>query len=575
MTRGRARTPPRDALPGPQAEWVDERASTLTLGGFIQYLESAVLELLTAPRGLDVPVAEVVVYDPLDPMEPHPGDIICGVGIVPGTQTDALLTSLAQARAAALVVKGSPGPAAQLIHGAEEAGVALFSVPTGSSWAQVVMLLRQAVSGGSFGNSGERFGGVAAGDLFAVANVVASLVDAPVTIEDSQSRVLAFSVGQEKADAARATTILGRQVPEHYIERLRKQGVFRTLAKQTAPVYVDNVDEEVRPRVAVAVRAGDAVIGSIWAVVDGPLTPEREAAFVDAASFVSLHLLRHQLQADTERALHSELVGTILKGGNLAREAAERLRLPESAYRILAVGVETDDDHDSDLMVSRCGELLSLHAAPFHRSAVTGVLAGVLYALVPVSGKPVHSLSTMAQLANSFVTRAEPVLRGKVLVGIGGYAATLGDVPQSRTEADQVLRVLRSRSGHPAVAEVSQVRTDVLLMRIADFCSSEPSLPGGPVALLREHDAHHHTAYVETLRAFLDAFGDVDCAAQTLSVHPNTVRYRLRQLQDVGGIDIRDRDQRLAVTLELSLESPLRRAVPPRPRETNSRRARR
>jgi len=97
VTRGRARTPPRDALPALEAEWVDERASTLTLGGFIQYLESAVLELLTAPRGLDVPVAEVVVYDPLDPMEPHPGDIICGVGIVPGTQRHAGVSAFVQA----------------------------------------------------------------------------------------------------------------------------------------------------------------------------------------------------------------------------------------------------------------------------------------------------------------------------------------------------------------------------------------------------------------------------------------------------------------------------------------------
>jgi DNA-binding PucR family transcriptional regulator len=73
-------------------------------------------------------------------------------------------------------------------------------------------------------NGPETLGGLPSGDLFAVANAVAALIDAPVTIEDRSSRVLAFSGRQDEADRSRVETILGRQVPERYsrmVETLR------------------------------------------------------------------------------------------------------------------------------------------------------------------------------------------------------------------------------------------------------------------------------------------------------------------------------------------------------------------
>jgi hypothetical protein len=43
-------------------------------------------------------------------------------------------------------------------------------------------------------------------------------------------------------------------------------------------------------------------------------------------------------------------------------------------------------------------------------------------------------------------------------------------------------------------------------------------------------------ALVETLTAYFDAGGNLEAAARVLFVHPNTVRYRLRQIADVTGL---------------------------------------
>jgi DNA-binding PucR family transcriptional regulator len=61
---------------------------------------------------------------------------------------------------------------------------------------------------------------------------------------------------------------------------------------------------------------------------------------------------------------------------------------------------------------------------------------------------------------------------------------------------------------------------------------------------------------VETLRAWLDAFGDVTTAAAAVFVHPNTFRYRLRRLAEVGGLDLNDPDARFAAMLQLRVFAP-------------------
>ena len=73
----------------------------------------------------------------------------------------------------------------------------------------------------------------------------------------------------------------------------------------------------------------------------------------------------------------------------------------------------------------------------------------------------------------------------------------------------------------------------------------------GPVAVLREHDEVHRTAYLDTVAAWLDHPGDPRAAAAGLHIHPNTLRYRLQRLSDVVELDLHDPESRLALRLQL------------------------
>jgi DNA-binding PucR family transcriptional regulator len=133
--------------------------------------------------------------------------------------------------------------------------------------------------------------------------------------------------------------------------------------------------------------------------------------------------------------------------------------------------------------------------------------------------------------------------------------STVADVPRSREEADLVLRALADDDQDRRWAHIEELRAQTVLLRLRDVAAADPYLSDGPLLTLVDHDSSKDSSYVETLRAYLAAFGDVTAAAASLNVHPNTFRYRLRRLVEISGIDLDDPEQRLVAELQLQFLS--------------------
>ncbi|MGH3757740.1 helix-turn-helix domain-containing protein [Actinophytocola sp.] len=76
----------------------------------------------------------------------------------------------------------------------------------------------------------------------------------------------------------------------------------------------------------------------------------------------------------------------------------------------------------------------------------------------------------------------------------------------------------------------------------------------GPIVELRKYDAQHGTRYVPTLRAWLEAGGDIAQGADRLGVHPNTIRDRLRKMTELTRIDMADTGKRQAMIMALAID---------------------
>jgi hypothetical protein len=526
------------------------------LADLLDALGGGLLGVVSAARGLDVPVAEPVLYDPIGEPAVAVHDLLLAVGIDATAPSALDVVDLARrAGCCAIAIKLRGEAPGTLVHAAHAAGLALLAVPPDASWTQLLTLLRTARA--ALVPSGMAHDGLRVDDLFGLANAIAATLGGATTIEDLQSRVLAYSSLAQPIDTPRQETILGRQVPVPWSRVLDREGVFRQLFASTDVVRVPGGARagdggiDLRPRLAIAVRAGGEPLGSIW-VIEGaqPFTAAAEDALRSAAQIAAMHLLHHRSRINLDRQRHGDSLRAVLDGSGLTGPAAAALRLPPgSVFNVLAFAMDLGrvDGGEAEVLVDRLIGLLRLHVEAYRGNAHVVDVDRTVYLLLASSAEPVRS--RLCTLADEHRQRIETACKRAVRIGIGATVSDLASVPHSRREADQVLQVLHARK--PGAAHVDDLRDAIALQRIGSLLVEDPTLREGKVAALAVFDRERGTKYVATLSAFLDSFGDVVTAARELHVHRNTFRYRLSRLAEIVSLDLADPDERLIAALQL------------------------
>ncbi|MFF6983697.1 PucR family transcriptional regulator [Streptomyces sp. NPDC008343] len=523
------------------------------------------LDVVAGNPGSAGAVNGVAIYDPLEGPAMPKGAIVLGVGVSGDEQVAQLLHAVRAYEPAGVIIRAVGQVGEQTKAALNGTPTVLLSLTRGASWTQLAALLRTLLAEGDIGGGQDRKddNSIGPGDLFALANAISSQIGAPVTIEDRDSRVVAFSGHQDEADDARIATVLERQVPHRFIEAMVTQGVYQRLYEGRGPVYIDPTSlpgqDLLIPRAAIAVRAGDELMGSMWAAVRGPLGPELEQAFVDAANLVALHMLRMRAGADVGRRLRADLVATALEGGPSASDAADRLGLTGQAATVLALQLADPPAAAGPSIlaagereVQRVADALSMHLSARHAGAAVALLGRIVYGILPLPRG--HSdVEDFVRIAEQFLKRLSD--RPDAAVGVGRIVESVFDLPESKRDADRVLRVLRSTQVGQRAACLQDVHLEALLLELSRSTEHDAWVPSAPVMKLLDYDMQHGTHFTATLDAWLDRFGDVVSASQAVHVHPNTFRYRLRRMSEICGIDLEDPKARFAAMLHLQLRA--------------------
>ncbi|MGX4689832.1 PucR family transcriptional regulator [Streptomyces sp. JNUCC 63] len=507
-------------------------------------------------------VHDVALAEPGDTAG-QPGELVLGVGVTDRAGALALLERAAGAAAAGLVLKGSAANDPQVARAVRRlAGPALVELRPHTSWAHVVWLLRGVIDRASAPGTGALGAPGPHSDLFALADKAAEIIDAPVTVEDAQSRVLAYSARQDTTDPARVSTIVGRRVPPETLTHFRAGGVFRRLARSNDPIWTPAGPDGTLPRLIIPVRAGGEWLGSIWAVVKSPVPPERVRELGDVASVLALHLLRLRAEADIARRVSAgQLRAALREGAVPGRGPAAATALPVGPWRVVAFGSSPGGTED----VRRQLDLWESVARRFgwHQPLLAD-LDGLLFALVTERspGRRRTTPGTPADAGAGTLDWLRQVLAEVRAHDPGLYAAagcpahSPDQLPRSMAEAVELHRLIaagRLPLGHTTGTVLMEDAWDaVVIERAAAAVGTGTRLLGGPLSALRAHDEEHGTPYLATLAAWLDHFGDPQSAARLLQVHPNTLRYRLRKLEEAVPVDFSSPRLRLALRLQLA-----------------------
>jgi PucR C-terminal helix-turn-helix domain len=441
--------------------------------------------------------------------------------------------------------------------------VTLVVLPAAMRWEQIGVLMRHALAV----DPADVRSDTTTGDLFGFADALAAAVGGAVTIEDATSHVLAYSTPHEdELDTPRREAILGRRVPEAYLQHLQKGGIFEALETTDDVVHVDaDAGLGLRRRLVVAVRANGELLGTIW-VQEGrvPLGPQARAALAQAARNAPGHLIRAHSTGLTLRQRREDALRELLSGSADVPTAADALGFDAGlACAVLGVALDSPGRLGTDHRAfRRLDELLRARAMAFRWLVASTVSGGRLLVLVPeLTGRRDRVEAAVERLATGLCQDAERAGLA-VRIACGPWAPRLADAAATTATVDRILQLLARDPARSRVATYASARAAVAVGHALAALVPVAEVQDGAVATLLDHDRRHGTDYHTTLAAWLDDFGDNALAARSLGIHPNTVRYRLQRIVEISGIRLDDPDERLLAMLHLRLVAGAHRVTP-------------
>jgi DNA-binding PucR family transcriptional regulator len=391
-------------------------------------------------------------------------------------------------------------------------------------------------------------------DIDELADAIGELLQNPITIEDSDHKLIAYSSHGESTDQARWSTIMGRRVPEKVLTRLWKDGVFQQLLTEDDPVHIPAKDEVgLGKRVAIAIRKGTDVLGYIWAQeVNRPFTAEDDEILRQAARAAVPRLVQRQGKRKAEEQRRKEFLWELLLGNHSSEAAikqkAESLQMQLPSRYLICV-------------IEASGARLDQYLYPLlMRDKLLWVVDGpqiiMLVGATSDSKSEGQSLNDKVEqfLADSLGKLVAHVNEGHVIAGYGRSYKAYTDIVRSYREALHVVKVKRLLPDETGTIfgydDLGIYRYLLQLKKWGD----EQGYQCLRLLRLKEYDRENQTNLLQTLETYLDAAGKVNVTAQRLHIHINTLSYRLRRIEEIIQVDLEDMNQRTSLYLDLKLD---------------------
>jgi len=200
-----------------------------------------------------------------------------------------------------------------------------------------------------------------------------------------------------------------------------------------------------------------------------------------------------------------------------------------------------------------------------------GTAAGAAAGQDPDGAQPTATAPAAAgSAAHVFAARlrdAQAVLesdrsRIRLTIGVSAPATGVAALVSALHEAESARRLAALRAGTgappgPAPATVSVVTSD----EVASHELLLASVPGSVLRSFRQrllgplqaYDERHHAELLPTLRQFLACSGSWNACAASMYVHVNTVRYRIRRIEELTGRDLSCLDDQVDFFLALRI----------------------
>lgn len=377
---------------------------------------------------------------------------------------------------------------------------------------------------------------------------------------DALARSLSEVLGRAVAICDPAYRILargeapGREADESFsfdgLCRARVQGRKTVFSLAGARYELERLPAADGPRVRVTTKVamGDHDYGRLM-VFQGEegLTDLDFMALDTATAIIALELSNRQALLEVERRYRNEFAAALFSDPiETAEHLLERgrlfgLELTEPHY---AVCVRVAEPAAPPSRTESSAE--RLYAAVEEEAPDDGLVAKTGWGVTLIKPSPPSPGGSAGPRpwVDEFHRRLLDLLPGGGFsIGVGSPGTGVAGIRVSFQEARRAARVARKVWGPGKLLHFHDLGIFQILDTSLDAAHMGSFL--GSIKNLVHYDEARNTGLVETLETFFDCNGSVRKVADTLFLHYNTVLYRLKRIQEITGMDLKDADARL------------------------------
>ncbi|HET7465254.1 MAG TPA: PucR family transcriptional regulator ligand-binding domain-containing protein [Candidatus Dormibacteraeota bacterium] len=543
--------------------------------------EFAEARLLAGEQGLDRAVEWVRLMETPD-IQPRAGDLLLTTGFPIKDDRAAqirLIGRIGESGGAGLVVKPHPylrKLAPEMLTEADRLNVPLFTVPAAVQLVDIMAPLLERIINAEHSrlkrsiDIHRRFTELVLDGkgVNEICKTLSDLLESAVVIEDASFHLLAHAGGT--GDPHRKETIQRQGTPQRVLFDPQIQRMLREIEAKRGPIKVPAFPHVgmSKERLIAPILASNQVLGYI-SVLDSPAHNEELAflALEQASLVLALSIAKERELAEVEGRVRGEFLGDLLFGTYGDEAAAQRrarhLGFPLHGQHIVML-VDIDDFRgfnrarqvSEDAIQALKREFLrrvtAVVRASFPRALVQGRSDSVV-SLLPLGTEPGEHQSRVQALGMQVKQAIADWKPGfTVSVGFSGPVEAPAGVAAAQREVTSVMDSLARFKRWGQVVAVPELGLTGLLAAVADerLVDYAQRLLGPLV----EHDRTRNGSLVATLRAYLET-GEQQEAAKRLRVHPNTLRYRLDRIREIGGFDLEEAETRLNLAVALRVQS--------------------
>jgi DNA-binding PucR family transcriptional regulator len=261
---------------------------------------------------------------------------------------------------------------------------------------------------------------------------------------------------------------------------------------------------------------------------DGTAGEPERVALEHGSTVLGLEFARLRSVAESQMRVARELADELLSGTDDENAYVHAQLLGydlQRRHRVLVVESERRVDDDGAFF----------HAA--RRAARDAAVGSLLVA----RGNTVVVLSDAEQVWEDFRLSVCKELGRECRLGVGGTCDHAPDFPRSYHEAQLALRVHTTARMRDLTVEFDRLGVYRLLADVEEPAGIERFVVEWLHALI-EYDERKGSELVLTLSRHLEHGGNYEATARSMSMHRNTLKYRLQRIREISGHDLANPD---------------------------------